>query len=149
MRSSAPVVLVMAAMLLASGASGEDTEFFEKKIRPILVENCYACHSAEAKKLKGGLYLDTRQGVRNGGKDGPILIPGDPEHSRLIEGVRWIKSDFKMPPKRRLTDEQIADLTAWVRQGAPDPRGETTKLIGGVDCPKLASSGPIIRQSLP
>ena len=113
-------------------ARAQDADFFEKKIRPILVENCYSCHSAEAKKLKGGLYLDSRQGVRNGGKDGPILVPGDPEHSRMIEAFRWTNADLKMPPKRRLSSEQMADLTAWVKQGCRDPR-DAAKTVGGVD----------------
>src|SRR5665213_1844860 len=127
------IVLMSVFSFYGHLARAQDAGFFEKKVRPILVENCYSCHSTEAKKLKGGLYLDSRQGVRNGGKDGPILVPGDPEHSRLIEAIRWTNADLKMPPKRRLSSEQVADLTAWVKQGAPDPRVDAVKPVGGVD----------------
>jgi cytochrome c553 len=97
-------------------------EFFEKKVRPILVERCYKCHSAQAEKLKGGLYLDSREGVLKGGDLGPAIVPGDIEKSRLVKAVRWSDEDLQMPPKQKLAAEQVADLEAWVKMGAPDPR---------------------------
>jgi mono/diheme cytochrome c family protein len=102
-------------------------EFFEKNVRPVLVEHCYKCHSAEAeqnRKLKGGLRLDTRAGALKGGdSEKPAVVPGDPQASLLIEAVRWKNEDLQMPPKQKLGDAQIADLVAWVNMGAPDPRG--------------------------
>ncbi|MEP6663931.1 MAG: DUF1549 domain-containing protein, partial [Verrucomicrobiota bacterium] len=97
-------------------------EFFESKIRPLLAEHCYKCHSAQSEKLKGELLLDTREGLLKGGTDGVVIVPGDPEKSRLIESVRYQNKDLQMPPKKPLTDAQVADLVAWVKMGAPDPR---------------------------
>jgi mono/diheme cytochrome c family protein len=98
--------------------SPQDLEFFEKKIRPLLTERCYSCHSAKAEKLKGGLYVDSHEGLLKGGDSGAALVAGDPKKSLLIKAVRWVDEDLKMPPKKRLTDEQIADLETWVRAGA-------------------------------
>jgi hypothetical protein len=109
----------------ATHLTAEHTEFFERKIRPVLVEHCYECHSASAKKLKGGLLLDSRAGVVNGGDNGPAITPGQPEASLLIQAVRHTDPDLAMPPKRKLPDHIIADLETWVRMGAPDPRTES------------------------
>ena len=98
--------------------------FFEAKIRPVLIENCYTCHSASAEKLKGNLHLDTREGTRKGGDLGPAVVPGDLDESLLIMAVRYQDDDLKMPPKNKLSDEAIADLERWVAMGAPDPRTE-------------------------
>jgi hypothetical protein len=110
------------AILLALSQDPKGLEFFEKRIRPLLVEKCYECHSATAPKLKGGLLLDTREGMLKGGNQGPALVPGDPGRSLLVAAVRWTDEDLKMPPKKKLPAEAIADLEAWVRMGAPDPR---------------------------
>lgn len=110
----------------ASDLTPAQTEFFENKIRPILVNNCYQCHSANAQKIKGGLLLDTKSGLLKGGDTGPAIVPGDPEHSLLIKAVSYTDSDLQMPKKGKLSDEQIADLTTWVKMGAPDPRVATT-----------------------
>ena len=74
-------------------------EFFEKKIRPVLTERCYKCHSAKSEKQKGGLALDTRAGIRNGGDSGPAVVPGKPGESLLVEALRYQNKDFQMPPK--------------------------------------------------
>ena len=109
-------------------------EFFENKIRPILAERCYECHSAGAKKVKGGLLLDFRDGWMKGGDTGPAIVPGDPEHSLLIKAIRRTDEDLKMPPKNPLTAAQIADFAAWVKMGAPDPREKPVVAAGkGVD----------------
>jgi hypothetical protein len=100
--------------------SADDVQFFESKIRPILADNCYKCHSRQADKVKGGLLLDTREGVLYGGNDGKVIVPGKPDESPLIQAVRYTDPDFRMPDDKRLTDQQIADLTEWVRRGAPD-----------------------------
>ena len=125
------VVGLVAARLGAAELSREQVEFFEKKIRPVLVERCYECHSAAAKKLKGGLSLDTRDGVLKGGDVGPVLVPGDPEKSKLIEAVRYKNRALQMPPKSPLSPDQVRDLEQWVKLGAPDPRTETVAQATG------------------
>ncbi len=97
-------------------------EFFETKIRPVLVAQCYECHSAKAPKVRGGLVLDTRAGLRKGGDNGPAVVPGDPVGSLLIKAIKH--EDMVMPPKEKekLSDKVIADFTQWVKMGAPDPR---------------------------
>jgi len=107
--------------------SSEQTEFFERRIRPLLVERCYECHSVTAEKIKGGLVLDSRAGLLQGGDSGPAITPGDPEASLLVSAVRHLSPDLTMPPKQRLSDEQIAELETWIRQGAPDPRTDDTR----------------------
>ena len=97
-------------------------DFFENKIRPVLADRCYKCHSPLAEKVKGGLVLDTREGLLKGGESGPALVPGDPETSLLIKAIRYTDPDLQMPKDKKLEDEQIANLTAWVKMGAPDPR---------------------------
>src|SRR5262245_24875504 len=76
----------------------EQINFFEKKIRPVLVDSCYKCHSADAEKPKGELLLDTREGTRKGGFSGPSIVPGSPERSRLIQALHSRDPDTAMPP---------------------------------------------------
>jgi len=115
--------------LFVTELKSEHTEFFERKIRPLLVENCYECHKAGAKKLGGGLLLDSRAGLIKGGDTGPVITPGDPEASLLIHAVRHTDPHLTMPPKSKLSPEQIADLETWVKLGAPDPRTADTVAI--------------------
>ncbi|MBA3272297.1 MAG: DUF1549 domain-containing protein, partial [Chthoniobacterales bacterium] len=119
----------MAAVLLAiapSRAAGADTEFFETRVRPVLVQHCYKCHSEGSGKSKGGLLLDTRDGMRKGGSRGAAVVPGDPDKSLFIETVRHANPDLQMPREGdKLSDAQVADLVKWVQQGAADPRIET------------------------
>src|SRR5437773_806091 len=127
LRSSFVVVaLSSAALVSAAEFKSEHYEFFEKKIRPVLVEHCYKCHSASSEKLKGELFLDTKEGMLKGGESGkPAVVPGDADKSRLIEAIRYGNEDLQMPPKKaggKLSEEQIADFVAWVNLGAPDPR---------------------------
>jgi hypothetical protein len=108
----------------AHAQGGAGVEFFEKKIRPVLVEHCYQCHSADAKKnkkLKAGLLLDTRDGLLKGGDSGPAVVPGKAQDSLLLKVLRH-SGDTKMPPKGKLPDAVIADFETWVKIGAPDPR---------------------------
>ena len=108
--------------------SAADLQFFETRVRPILVDRCYKCHSHDADKIKGGLMLDTREGMLHGGDTGPAIAPGKPEDSLLVDAISYKDADLQMPPKgERLTDEQVADLTEWIRRGAPDPRSLVTK----------------------
>ncbi|MEY2429624.1 MAG: hypothetical protein QOJ40_2509 [Verrucomicrobiota bacterium] len=104
------------------GPRADDLDFFEKKIRPLLVERCYECHSAKSKKLKGGLRLDSREGLLKGGDSGPVVLPGKPEKSLLIKAVRFTDEELQMPPHHKLAAEQIADLEKWVELGVPDSR---------------------------
>ncbi len=104
----------------------EEIAFFEKKIRPVLVQHCYKCHSAQSEKIKGGLVLDTREGIRKGGELGPAVIPGD-SSSLLLKAIRH-QGDLKMPA-RKLPDEVIADFERWVRNGAADPRDGATHVV--------------------
>src|SRR5580698_5348126 len=97
-------------------------DFFESKIRPVLADNCYKCHSAEAEKVKGDLLLDTREGVLKGGETGPAIVPGNPDASLLIKAIRYADPDLQMPKNKKLPDDEIADLETWVKMGAPDPR---------------------------
>src|SRR5271155_678581 len=99
--------LVLSSALTAAEPGREQSEFFEKKVRPILVENCYSCHSQAAKKNKGGLQGDSRAALLEGGDSGPAVVSGDPDKSRLIEAVRHLNPDFKMPPKEKLADSDI------------------------------------------
>jgi hypothetical protein len=103
-------------------------EFFETKIRPVLIESCYECHSAKASKVKGGLYLDTREGLLAGGDSGEAIVPGKPEESLLIQALRH-SPDLQMPPKKKLPESVIADFVRWVAMGAPDPRSATNTAI--------------------
>ncbi|MBM3983543.1 MAG: DUF1553 domain-containing protein [Planctomycetes bacterium] len=116
------LVLVAPVLRADEKPTAAQVEFFEKKIRPVLVEKCYSCHSADAKKLKGELRLDTRAGVLRGGASGPAVVPGDPAKSLLIKSVQHATGVEAMPPKEKLSAEVIADLTVWVKMGAPDPR---------------------------
>ncbi len=116
------------SLLLAGAGLADDTAFFESKIRPVLVEHCYECHSAEAGKSKGGLMLDTKHGIRLGGDTGPAVVPGEPEKSLLLAAIRHSDSDLEMPPQGdKLTDPVIADFEKWIRGGAADPRETAVK----------------------
>ena len=95
-------------------------EYFEKSVRPILVEHCYQCHSG--REANGGLLLDNREGVLKGGDSGPVIVARDPERSLLIHAVRYSNPDLQMPPKSRLAETEIKLLENWVARGAPDPR---------------------------
>jgi len=103
--------------------SPEQLAFFESEIRPVLIAECYQCHSSDAAKdgkLRGGLLLDTRQGLLTGGDSGPAISPGDPEDSLIISALNY--ESFEMPPRGKLPDHVIAAFSKWVKMGAPDPR---------------------------
>ncbi len=119
--------------LLGVAASAEEQDakgvaFFEAKIRPVLVQQCYKCHSAESSKVKGGLLLDTRDGVRKGGETGHAVVPGNVDESLILSALRH--EDFEMPPGKKLADGVVADFEAWIKMGAPDPR-EGQAVAGG------------------
>lgn len=116
-------------------AADERTDFFEKKIRPVLVAKCYSCHSADAAKkrrLKGGLQLDTRAGIRAGGENGPAVVPGNVKKSLIVDALRH--ETFKMPPNAKLPKPVIADVIKWIQLGAADPRdGKPVPTTGPID----------------
>ena len=120
------VPLCSTALRSATEFKSEDYDFFEKKIRPVLVERCYKCHSASAEKVKGELLLDSREGMLKGGESGkPAVVAGDVDKSRLIEAIRYTNDDLQMPPKKaggKLSGNEIADFISWINLGAPDPR---------------------------
>jgi hypothetical protein len=99
-------------------------DFFERKVRPLLDERCYECHSEKAGKRKGNLALDSAEGLLKGGDGGPAVVPGQVDKSLIARAVRYADPDLKMPPKaaNRLSREQIDDLETWIRQGAAQPR---------------------------
>jgi hypothetical protein len=103
----------------------EGLEFFEKKIRPVLADNCYACHSEKRRrKPRGGLLLDSIEAMRKGGESGrPAVVPGEVEKSLLIQAIRHTDPKLQMPEGGKLPDPVIKDFEAWVKMGAPAPRG--------------------------
>ena len=125
-----PVFLLCALASPLIGGEGrelsvEDRKFFEDEIRPLLSENCYECHSEKEGKSKGGLLLDRRAGWQTGGDSGrPVIDVDQPEQSMLIRMVHHDPDFEAMPPKSKLSDEEIAKLEEWVKRGAPDPREE-------------------------
>src|SRR5947209_2359106 len=115
MRGRLTALMLLAIGSMPAPAQDAGNDFFERKIRPILVEHCYECHSAKAKRVRAGLLLDTRDGLRKGGETGPAVEPGRPDRSLLIHAVRFADDNLKMPPKGKLPATAIADLEEWVR----------------------------------
>ena len=124
-------MVVRAADPAGKPAGSADMTFFETKVRPVLAERCYNCHSKQAKKLKGHLLLDSRDGCLKGGETGPAVVPGDPDKSLLVQAIRYGNDDMAMPPKAKLSDAEIDVLVNWVKMGAPDPRDETAPVPAG------------------
>ncbi len=153
------VALFTVGIQAAEPASSPD--FFEKRIRPLLAEQCLKCHGdLKGKAPKGGLRLDSRAAMIKGGDSGTALVPGKPEKSRLIEAVRYENTDLQMPPKGKLSEAQIADLVAWVKVGAVWPNDSATiATTSGFDLakrkrehwawqPVRATQPPAVRDSL-
>jgi len=117
------LLIVLVSPVAAAEPAPEQLDFFETRIRPVLSQHCYACHSSQAAqegKLRGGLRLDTRDEARKGGDSGPAVVPGKPDESLLVSALRH--EDFEMPPKGKLPDRIIADFVKWIETGAVDPR---------------------------
>jgi hypothetical protein len=141
---SVPVAFLAAAKLCFLSAlafpghasfGGDEFAHFENKIRPVLVERCYECHSTE-QKVKGGLALDTKDGLLKGGDSGPALNLQAPEKSLILKALRH-QDDLQMPPKSERLPESIAnDFAAWIYSGAPDPRSSEGKPAPGIDWEK-------------
>jgi hypothetical protein len=120
--------LAAALVLVALPAAGraQDADVFETKVRPVLAEHCYSCHSAAAKKSKGGLTLDTPAGIRKGGDSGPAVVPKDAA-SLLLKAVEYHPDVPAMPPKGKLPERAVNDLRAWVKAGAALPEKRATQ----------------------
>ncbi|MGH9631521.1 MAG: DUF1549 domain-containing protein, partial [Bryobacteraceae bacterium] len=113
-------IVLSTLCLPAAEPSAEQLEFFEKRIRPVFVENCYSCHSSKLKTPLGGLRVDSREELLKGGNSGPALVPGNPEESRIAQAVTH-QGTLKMPPNGKLDQQQIQDIATWVKMGAPYP----------------------------
>ncbi|MFM8250635.1 MAG: PSD1 and planctomycete cytochrome C domain-containing protein [Planctomycetota bacterium] len=112
---------VLVTPLLADDATDrKGLQFFESRIRPVLVAECYGCHSQKAGNPKAGLLVDSRQGLRQGGESGAAVVPGNPDDSLLMEALRH--EGVAMPPTKKLSDRVIADFETWIKLGAQDPR---------------------------
>ncbi len=120
MRGCLLIAVILTSNLVAADFDPKSVEFFEAKIRPVLVKQCYSCHSAESKELRGGLYVDSRDGLRKGGDSGAAVVPGDGKKSLLLAALRF--EDLEMPPSGKLPAEVIADFERWIESGAIDPR---------------------------
>ena len=118
--------LVVRPLLAQTAAGGNGDEFFESRIRPLLAQNCFACHT---NSKMGGLQLDSSAGLKKGGVDGAVVVPGNPDASILIQAVRYTHKRLKMPPAAKLTDGQVDDLADWVKMGAPWPSSPAEKSI--------------------
>ena len=119
---------------------GQKTDFFEKKIRPVLSENCYECHSAKSKSLKAGLLLDRKAGWERGGKNGTVIVPGEPSKSILMNALRYDNHDLQMPPSGKLSETVVADFEKWIAMGAQDPRNSSMEevfAVGGLKAKSL------------
>ncbi len=115
------IVVIWTGRALASDPiSPEQINFFEAKIRPVLVKECYGCHSSQAGNIRGGLRLETQALTHIGGSTGPAVVPGNLEESLLYNAITH--QDFDMPPKRMLSQAVIDDFRTWIEMGAPDPR---------------------------
>jgi mono/diheme cytochrome c family protein len=144
------VALAAVSQCAAAEYSAAQLQFFESRIRPLLAQNCYKCHSQQAEKVKARLWLDSRDGILKGGETGPAIVPGDPENSLLIKAVRYNDPDLQMPPQgKKLSDQQIDDLVAWVKMGAPDPRTSTGPQKGWTDPKKHWAWQPLTKPALP
>ncbi|MFO0850584.1 MAG: PSD1 and planctomycete cytochrome C domain-containing protein [Gemmataceae bacterium] len=128
-RTLPPLCLgLMLAAAPARAADPDRVEFFEKQVRPVLVQRCLPCHGPD--KQRGGLRLDSKAGWQAGGDRGPAVVPGKPAESLLVQAVRGADGVERMPPKDRLTDRELAALTKWVADGAADPRDGAARLGG-------------------
>ena len=118
--------LLLSILFVPSGAplraQNADAAFFETKIRPVLATKCYACHSSSMKAPMGGLLLDTKAGLRKGGATGPVIVPGKPDESRLLQAVSYTDPHLQMPPGGKLPESTLADFRQWIAAGAVDPR---------------------------
>lgn len=117
-----PILLILPNCICCIVASADDVEFFEKHIRPVLVQNCYECHSVASEEPGGGLLLDSRPTSRKGGDSGPAVVPFQVDQSLLVSAIKH--KSFEMPPKKKLDQATIDAFVTWIQRGAVDPRDE-------------------------
>ncbi len=132
------VSIVPGSFASAQGIDTEAEKFFEARIRPVLVRECYGCHSSKS-QVKGGLWLDTREGSQAGGDSGPAVVPGDLEESLLWNAINHV--DFNMPPGKDLSQDIIADFKEWIEMGAPDPRSQVIHKVNSTITPADIEKG--------
>src|SRR6266852_9662976 len=130
-RYSPALLMLLAAPVLvrADGPDAAALEFFEKQVRPVLIDNCYRCHSDAKDKPKGKLRVDSRAAILRGGDNGPAAVPGKPAESLLIKAIEHKIDKLKMPRDGKLKDSEIAVLNKWVEMGLPWPNSENDKPI--------------------
>lgn len=119
--------------------TSEQTQFFETKIRPVLIEHCYRCHSVEGQGVRGGLMVDSREGLLGGGESGAAIVPGNPEESLLWTAMNH--EGLEMPPNRKLPDRILNDFRLWIEMGAPDPRTATGSVVSSRVTPEAIAAG--------
>ncbi len=129
----AGLLLIVPTARSADPPNPQAAEFFEKKVRPLLAEHCFSCHGPQ--KQRAGLRLDSKESLLRGGDTGPVVVPGQPDKSALLRAIRY-QDDIKMPPKGKLPPEAVADLTDWVRMGAPFPG--STAAVKAAGSPSVA-----------
>ena len=142
-------ILCVGLLAVTGRAADPKTEFFETKIRPVLVEQCLSCHGE--KKQSGGLRLDTRQATLKGGDTGPALVAGKPAESLIIKAIKQ-DGELKMPPKGKLSASVVADLSKWIETGATDPRDGAAQIASGIDWVKgrqFWSFQPVVKPAVP
>lgn len=127
MRRVSILLIILFANTVAADDDATQLEFFEKRIRPVLITHCYECHSSDAKTIEGGLRLDSRDGIRQGGNQGPAVVPGDAAKSLLLRAIQYDDDNLQMPPKEKLPAETIADFERWIASGAADPRTDVAQ----------------------
>lgn len=141
--------VIVGQIVFAGNVSPDSPAFFEEQIRPILAENCVKCHGES--KQKGGLRLDRRETLLLGGEGGTVVLPGQPDESRLIQAVRY--QGLEMPPDGPLAEAEVQLLAAWVAAGAvwPEHSGEIRPAQGGVSDADKAwwAFQPVVRQAVP
>lgn len=120
-----------AALPASATQDAAEIEFFERKIRPVLVEHCYACHSSEGTDIKGGLRVDSREALQRGGESGPAVVPQKLADSLLLDAIKY--ESLEMPPDRKLPEEVVRDFERWIAAGAHDPREETKAAVEAVE----------------
>jgi cytochrome c553 len=145
------IVLFSVSAVRAAEPDAAKVKFFESKIRPVLIDQCYECHATEAKKVRGGLLVDSRDALLKGGDSGPAIVPGKPDESLLFAALKY--EDFEMPPKGKLGDEVIRNFEQWIRDGAMDPRtgpaAAATKAIDIETGRKFWAFQPVANPRLP
>lgn len=117
-----PLLISSSALAAEPSFTPDQISFFESKIRPVLSNICYKCHSHRADKVISHLYMDSRAGFLKGGDNGPAMIVGDPNKSLLIKAIGYLDNDLQMPKKKKLSGKVIADFTQWIKMGAPWPK---------------------------